>query len=112
MGSKSNSGRRIVRTKRQTKAQKEAAEKAALRQRVDDLWLATVGDHWENEESGEPWPEQFIDFCEALKLAFCIREREDEDVEGNEYLWASWNLRRFHNPESATDQLFDHGVRA
>ena len=112
MGSKTKSGRRIVRTKRQTKAQREEAAKAALRQRIDDLWIAITGDVWDGEDSGGPWPEQFVDFVQILKRVFCVRRDEDEGIDGNEYLWELWQLKNYHNPEAATEYLFSRDVRA
>ena len=100
-----------MKTKRQTKVQKDEAAKAALRQRVDDLWIATTDEPWE-EDGSEPWPESFIDFCAVLRRVFLVRENEDEGVEGNEYLWDLYQLKSYHNPEAATGHLFEHGVRA
>lgn len=92
--------------KRKTKEQREAEEKAALRRRVDDIFLGAVG-YKSAEEDGEPWPEQFITFCVALKQAFLV-----EGDSGNEWMWTLDGLSNFCNPESATEFLYRNGVRA
>ena len=97
--------------KRQTKEQKEQAQREALRKRLDDIYLGATGDVWE-EDNGEPWPEQFMAFVQAIRTAFLVPENEEEGEPGNEYLWRLWNLDKMRTPEAATDFLFDHHITA
>ncbi len=97
-------------TRRKTKAQREQEERAALRQRVDDLFAGATGEYW--DEECEPWPEDFMSFVRALHLAFFVRPDEDSGEHGNEYLWGLFNLEKYRNPEAAADFLYEHDVRA
>lgn len=97
--------------KRLTKEQKEQAQRDALRQRVDDIYLGATGDCWQ-EDNGEPWPEQFMSFVMALRTAFQIPMNEEEGEPGNEHLWSLWNLDKMRTPEAATEFLFEHHVTA
>lgn len=96
--------------KRRTKEQRIEAEKAALLRRVEDMWLAATQEEWDGE--CEPWPTEWMNFVNATRKAFLIEENKDTGVIGNEYLWGLYNLDRFHNPESATEALYESGVRA
>lgn len=96
--------------KRKTKQQREAEQKAALRQRLDDLFVASTGDLYDGES--EPWPESFIDFVGSIRQVFQIRRVEAEGIEGNEHLWLFWNLKHYRNPEAATEYLYQEGIRA
>lgn len=98
-------------TKRQTKQQREEQAKALLRQRIEDLFLGATGEAFD-ESMGEPWPEPFIAFVRATKKAFCVPATKDGTEKGNEWLWQLWHLPNFRSPETATDFLFDNGVRA
>lgn len=97
-------------TKRQTKQQREEQAKALLRQRLDDIFLGATGDHFD-EDVGEPWPEAFIAFVCATKKAFCVPASKDGTEKGNEWIWSLWNLSHFRTPETATNFLFDNGIR-
>jgi hypothetical protein len=96
-------------TKRKTKEQRDAEAKAALRQRLDDIFLGATGDVW--DESGEPWPEQFMAFVRAVNRVFCVPASADDPHSGNEYLWGLWNLENYRTPETAAEYLFENNVR-
>ena len=89
--------------KRLTKSQREAKQRAALSQRVHDLYAGA----W-----GRPVTED--DFCTAedlsrvlpaLKGAMTVTEPQD-------YVWCDHNLGEFNDPKTATEFLYRAGVRA
>lgn len=96
--------------KRKTKEQRDAEAKAALRQRLDDIFLGATGDVWD-ESNGEPLPTQFMAFVQAVKKVFCIPATKEDPHSGNEYLWSLWNLDNYRTPEAAAEYLFDNNVR-
>ena len=92
-----------MRVKRQTKAQREAAQKAALRRRVADIAIGAAGYNFDDpdEFATAEFLERFV--C-ALEVAF--------GNEHNQYLWKPHCLSRWDNIDSSTEALWDHGVRA
>lgn len=89
--------------KRKTKTEKEAEAKAALRQRIADIYAGACGESVENEsffltlEAGSR-------AITALKIIF--------GEENREYMWESHCLDRFETVDSATEFLFTNGVEA
>lgn len=97
--------------KRKTKEQRESEERLALRQRVDDMFLAATGYSFDDEQA-EPWPTEWMRFVRALRDAFMVAENKEIGEGGNEYLWSLNNLEHFCNPAEATVTLYRGGVRA
>ncbi|MHC4876501.1 MAG: hypothetical protein ACYTGL_08375 [Planctomycetota bacterium] len=97
--------------KRKTREVREREAKLKLRQRIDDLFIGATGQRW-NESDGEPWPQQFMAFVQAIKATFGVEKDENAGIEGNTWLWNLWNLENYRTPEAATDFLFDNGVTA
>jgi hypothetical protein len=101
--------------KRKTKEQREAAAKAALRQRVEDIAMGAAGFDFTVE--GEFATANFLSrFMPALKVQFGYDRVPDETKpqkrESNHYLFALHNLEHFDNIDSTADFLFENGVRA
>lgn len=92
-------------------AKREDEERAALFQRLDDLFRGTTGQAWQ-DDNGEPSPEQFMDFVMATRMAFLKREDIEAGVESNEHLWQVFHLKNYRTPLTACDFLYEHGVRA
>lgn len=89
--------------KRQSKADKEAAQKAALRQRIRDMVAGACGE--------DPDDDQFFMTMEpASRLLPALEKTFGKD--GNGYLWRSHCLDRYENVDSITEFLFQNGVRA
>ena len=88
--------------KRQTKAQKEAAEKAALLQRLEDIYSGAMGLQW-----GED------DFATAEILARALPViREVFSIERDSWMLGLHALQYYDKPETAATMLYDNGVRA
>jgi len=89
--------------KRKTKAQREAEQKAALRQRVADIATGAAG--YELDADSEfSTAEVLSRLMPALQIQF--------SMEGRDYLWALSNLGNYNDIDSTTDFLYEHGVRA
>lgn len=96
---------------RKTKKQQENEQRAALLQRLRDLFTGATGDEFE-DDGAEPMPTEFMAFVMATKTVFCIlKDDNDKDCPGNEWLWHLWNLHNFKTPEDSCAWLFDNGVR-
>lgn len=89
--------------KRQTKAQKETEAKAALRQRIADIYAGACGESADTEDF-------FLTLDPASRAITAIKKLFGE--EGRSYMWESHCLDRFETIDSATDFLFQNGVRA
>lgn len=95
-----------------TKAEQEAAEKAALRQRLVDMaYGANKGCQIECLEVGEPLGlvdsmgvEAWMAFIRCVKNLLIP---EDQSV-----LTELWNLHHFDDIEKLTEWLYSNGVRA
>ncbi len=93
-------------TKRKTKAQREASQRAALLQRVHDVYSGALGNQWYSEGNG--------DFATAEILSSVINALQQIFGKQSEYdyFWNIHHLGYFDNPEKAADFLFDAGFRA
>ncbi len=96
-----------MKAKRKTAAQRQAEERAALRQRICDIGLgATYG-----EADSEDYffgAEELERFVTALKRTFSSGySNRDEDPR-----FMSHNIGSFGTIDKATDFLFEDGVRA
>ena len=96
--------------KRKTKEQRDAAAKAALRQRIADIATGAAGAEFDHDDE---WAnaDMLSRFVPALRVQFGL------DAEGNErtdraHLWFLSNLHYFDDVDSVTDFFFEHGVRA
>lgn len=86
------------------KQQKEQKEKAALLQRVRDIYSGSYGREWLGE-----------DFATAAQLSLIIPALNSifgNQIQDTTFIWNPHNIERFDNPESATDFLFKYGFRA
>lgn len=93
-------------TKRKTKVQREAELKAALYQRVHDVYSGAAGKSWDTNGDG--------DFATADTLTNVIPALDcifGAQLDAR-YMWQAHCLKYFDNPESATDHLFSAGIRA
>ena len=86
-------------SKQTKKALREAAEKAALRQRVRDIACGAAGYDFDKEDefATAGFLERFV--C-ALKATF--------GTDGNEYLWKPHCLSNFDTIETTTNLLWKH----
>ncbi len=87
--------------KRKTKAQREQAAKAALLQRVTDVYSGVWGGAVTED-----------DFSTAEDLSRIIPALKGIFGDKPEYLWLPHNLGNFDRPETATDFLYRNGVCA
>lgn len=97
--------------KRRAKVGSVAQAKAALRRRLDDIFLGATGAVWDSSSDG-PDPIEFMAFVRAVRAAFRIRPGEGRSSPGNEYLWSLHALENYRNPQAATEYLFVNDVRA
>lgn len=89
-----------------TRARKETAKKAALRQRIADIASGARGADFDAAEEILAL-EDLPRFLSALKERFpALKEDEQEAVTAN------WRLDEFEMLDVATDHLWDHGIRA
>lgn len=86
--------------KRITKSQREAAAKAALRQRVFDIYSGA---------QGAKWDEECFATAEVLSRVIPVLEKV---FDTEEWVFQAWNLGYFNGVDSATEFLFRNGVRA
>ena len=102
--------------KRKTKAEREAEQRAALFVRVRDVYSGACGEEWLEELDGEQ--QQWLSMesagraIRALRLMFQGDKPEDRDECERAWLFKTHNLAKFESATSATDWLFEHGVRA
>ena len=90
-------------TKRKTKAQKEAEEKAALRQRLTDIYSGAYGYPWVDGESyirSGPLS-RIIPACVGLL-------NDDHDI----YQMVDHNISEYESVEKLTEFYYRLGVRA
>lgn len=102
--------------KRKTKAQREAEQRAALFVRVRDIYSGACGTSWDedlHEEQGE-WlnMETAERVVQALRWTFRGKRDEGADKHQLDWIFDSHVLSKFESATSATDWLFEHGVRA
>ena len=90
-------------TKRKTKQQKEAEEKAALRQPIADVYAGATGWLIEAEDS--------ISLESASRAITALRQLFNRG-EDYEFMWQSQNLEHFETIDQATDFLYRYGVKA
>lgn len=90
-------------TKRKPKAIKEAEEKEALRQRIEDVYAGACGEVVDTDDF-------FLTLEAASRAITALKKIFGE--EGRDYMWESHCLDRFETVDSATDFLFTNGVRA
>lgn len=90
-------------SKRLTKAQREEAELAHLRQRVTDIYQGAIGGAWNDGDYATV--ENLSKLLPALQAVFGINPEAM-------HVWGLWNLDEFDNPEKAARYLFEHGYRA
>lgn len=88
--------------KKLTKEQRIQKEKDALRQRITDVYAGA--------NSGIPNDDFFATAAVLSKVVPVLKEMFNR--EGRDFLWQLWNLEYYDNVESATDFLFERGVRA
>lgn len=92
--------------KKQTKRDRELA---ALRKRIDDIYLGATGQWCVPDDYCLDF-EHLARVLNAVEAAFITKKTDTEY--GNEYLLMRWNFRHYYNPELLTKFLFEHGVRA
>ena len=85
----------------------EAMAKAALLQRVQDVYVGAQGYEYDSENNVVE-AEELGRIVPALQVLFGV----DTNEKSNGYLWYPEFLRHFASPEAATDWLFSGGVRA
>jgi hypothetical protein len=90
--------------KRPTKAQKEAAEKAALLQRVLDIYAGATGDTVQ--------PEDYVYADTLQKVMGAVNAIFVGDNEDMKHVVGYWNVDEFGTPSKAADFLYRMGVRA
>jgi hypothetical protein len=88
--------------KRPTKAQKEAAEKAALLQRLQDIYSGAMGQQWGEDDfaTAEILSRVLPVICGAF------------DLEENKWILGHHALGYYNDPHSAMERLYAEGVRA
>lgn len=89
--------------KRKSKAEKDAEEKAKLRQRIRDFVAGACGDSPDDDDF-------FLSLESASRLIPALRKTFGDD--GNSYLWEAHCLDRYETVDSITELLFRNGVRA
>ena len=91
-------------TKRKTKAQKESEEKAALAQRLNDIYSGALGYKWDDDELLIADGELLSKVVMACRAIF--------KTEDNEYLFEIHNLDEYNTVEKLTEFYYRNGVRA
>lgn len=94
--------------KRQTKAEREAAQKAALKQRIADI-AAGVNYGPLDENDDIMCAEPLAQFVIALRATFAL---ELDSSERNTYPWNINCLPYFSSVKSTTEFLWERGFRA
>lgn len=93
----------MAKQKLTAKQKKEAAEKAALLQRITDVYSGAQGSAWDTND----------DFATAQILENAVHALEG--IFGGdswEYVWMNHCLSHYDTPQSACSFLYEHGVRA
>lgn len=90
-------------TKRKTKAQREADQKAALLRRITDIYSGALGQAWDEDE--------FASADLLSRVVPALQQMFGAQIE-REFPWMARSLGRFDNPESAAAFLFGLGIRA
>ena len=96
------------RRKTKTKAQREAEERAALLQRIEDIMEARGCDI--SRDEGAPCCETPVTQYEGVLRA--VRARLALDSVQDETVGRWWNVGQFANQDTLTDWLYAMGVRA
>lgn len=91
--------------KRKTKEQREAELRAALLQRITDVFSGALGDIWETD-SNWATAEQLSNIIFALQKIF------GKQIENSDWCWNVHSIKYFDTPQSACDHLFEQGFRA
>lgn len=91
-------------TKRLTKAEREAAQKAALRQRIGDIVAGACGQ--EKDTEGE-----IVFLCEYPNVLRAVKARLELPAD-REHLTSAHNADAYETVEKLTEFLFRNGVRA
>ena len=102
--------------KRRTKAQREADEKAALRQRIRDIATGAAGCE-PDEESGldlvsELGAEGMSRFLPALREVFELWSLESGEGHQRAWLLGPHTLHNYENLDKLTDLFYEEGIRA
>lgn len=103
--------------KRQTKAQRERQQKAALRQRIRDIATGAAGCSLDDEAGWEVWnlgPEVFDRYLVALNVLFGVGE-DNPNCEGDawkELALMPCHYERLSGIDSAVEHLWSRGARA
>lgn len=90
--------------KRKTKAQRIAAQKKALYQRVYDIACGACGRVLDNDDDNWLTSEELARFIPVLQQNF--------GADDMTFLWSLHNLGHFETPTTAADFLYEYGVRA
>lgn len=91
-------------TKRKTKAQREAEQRAALLRRVHDVYCGAKGQLWDSDDFSTA--AQLSNIVPALRDLFASQHSEMT------YPWQPHCLHYYDTAESAADFLFSQGYRA
>lgn len=91
--------------KRKTQAQREAQQKAALRQRIGDIMTGATGQDPEDECA-------FITLGDYHRIVRSIQIRFEPQVENLKYITAIHNAYKYETMYELTDFLFGLGIRA
>lgn len=93
-------------TKRKTKEQREADERAALLQRITDIYSGANGGVWTEDEFA--YAELLSRVVPVLRKLFLCEEMGRM----NAHCFEPHCLNYYDTPKAATEFLFDKGVRA
>jgi hypothetical protein len=97
--------------KRKTKEQREAEARAALYRSLEDMALGAEGDGGVmNSDEWFAGAHCLSRWLPAIKARFGLDDDGKERTDIN-YLWSPSNLHQFDNVKTATDFLFEAGVR-
>ena len=92
-------------TKRKTKAQREAELKAALLQRLADIYSGAAGEKW---VYGEQWATAEL----LTKIIWACKEIFGPQRPEIDWPFNTHSIEYFDTPESACEHLFEAGYRA
>ncbi len=98
--------------KRETKAKREARQRAELLQRIEDIYAGATG-----AASVDFHPEDFwLTLEDAPRVIAAIRATFGESTDDggkptNDHLFAAHNINQYEQPQRLADFLFDNGVR-
>lgn len=90
--------------KRESKAQRERRQKAALRQRINDVYSGAKGQMWDGD-----------DFATAEQLSRVVPALRDMLASQHSemiYPWSPHCLNYYDTVDTSTEFLFRHGYRA